>query len=871
MTTYAWLGENGDWDVSTDWSPVGTPSSNDSASVTASGVYTVSIAQSGEDDVVGNLTTSSGATVAIGGENSLAVNNSFDNAGTITVAAGGLLTLTYEIAGHLANLGDLNSGALNLSAGARVIVESLGFSNIGTISVADGAALAFDDELPTAQVGTLETNAGANLFFSHLDNEGATLDLGVGATLSGSIYDGAMRADTITVSSVLTMFDGVSFMSADGASAMSIHNSGALDFFDTNGSTTVTVDNVDITGSGSIAGDVIFEAGTALSFVGAAATIGGAFTDKGSVSVAADGVLGLGSDTARNGEYVFEGAISGAGTVDLDFGTAVIADAADVTIAALALNGYGVALDVDEALVYAGAFSQLGGSTLSIGAGDGLSLTGTASLSGEIDGDALDIGGAASIKTGASIDVASWSVVGADANVMFDASLTYAGVFVESGATLALDGGNLDLTGGAVFSGGLVDGSRYLVTSGATSVSGLQIGGDAVWVNTGTATQAGIVTLGDESASDAILYNTSLGTYEIDDGSAIETESANVYVNNGGLFEKTGGSGYAEVAANMYNSGEIEVASGVLNFAGELWGPGRIVVEAGGTLQFGYAVGGAASTTIDVNSALTLEAGATLALGAKNLTLTAAADFAGGVVEGADRLTTDAATAVSGFTIGGSSVWFNDATATESGGGLTLGDSAGASSILYNAAAGIYDIADNSGVALGTSASSYINNAGLFAKTGGTGTSLVAANMYSAGTIEAASGTLDFQAALWGPGTSKVDAGATLEVDGVVGGASILAFHGSGGAVALDDLHAGGVDLFHGSIQGFAADDTIDAGAYGIGTSALFTENGAGTGGALTLTNGGATASITMTGVYTTANFTPTSDGHGGTLLTFHA
>jgi hypothetical protein len=462
---------------------------------------------------------------------------------------------------------------------------------------------------------------------------------------------------------------------------------------------------------------------------------------------------------------------------------------------------------------------------------------------------------------------------------------TNAGVLnIEAGSQIAVDvnlftfaagstihlGGNLTVTGGADFAGGLIDGSKYLVTTGATSVSGLEIGGAAVWVNTGIATQSvGDVTIGASSGSVAILYNTATGVYDITDDSGVALGAgAASYINNAGLFEKTGGTGTSAIAASLLNSGEIRVESGTLDLLGQLWGQGRVDVGADATLQFGAAVGATASATVYVAGALTFASGATLTLAGENLGLEGAADFAGATLEGADRLTTFAATAMSGLAVGGAAVWLNAATVTQSGGDLTLGDSSGGAAIAFNQA--IYDIVDDSGVESGAAAA-YVNNAGLFEKTGGAGTSVVAANMYSAGTIEAASGTLDFQAALWGPGTSKVDAGAMLEVDGVVGGASILAFHGSGGAVALDDLYAGGVDLFHGSIQGFAAGDTIDAGAYGIGTSALFTENGAGTGGALTLTNGGATASITMTGVYATANFAMASDGHGGTLLTFHA
>ena len=57
-----------------------------------------------------------------------------------------------------------------------------------------------------------------------------------------------------------------------------------------------------------------------------------------------------------------------------------------------------------------------------------------------------------------------------------------------------------------------------------------------------------------------------------------------------------------------------------------------------------------------------------------------------------------------------------------SGGSITIGDAVATDKAeLINAAAGTWDIADNSGIAVGADAASFIANAGLFEKTGGTG------------------------------------------------------------------------------------------------------------------------------------------------------
>ena len=75
------------------------------------------------------------------------------------------------------------------------------------------------------------------------------------------------------------------------------------------------------------------------------------------------------------------------------------------------------------------------------------------------------------------------------------------------------------------------------------------------------------------------------------------------------------------------------------------------------------------------------------------------------------------------------------------GGSITIGDAVATDKAeLFNAAAGTWDIADNSGIAAGADAASFIDNAGLIEKTGGTGTSTVAPAIINTGKIVAASG-----------------------------------------------------------------------------------------------------------------------------------
>jgi hypothetical protein len=203
-----------------------------------------------------------------------------------------------------------------------------------------------------------------------------------------------------------------------------------------------------------------------------------------------------------------------------------------------------------------------------------------------------------SINSGASISVANLSISGSDASVTLSEALTYAGAFSEAaGDTLALTAGALVLTGANdAFSGGTVDGSKFLYTEGTTAVSGLTIGGTVEWENTNAVNQSGgNVTLGDNIAADqAILYNAPTATYDILDNSGIGLGASTAsYISDAGELEKTGGAGTSTIAPSFYeaSTGTVTVGSGTLSFSG------RVISLAGaitgsGTLQ----LAGGAST-----------------------------------------------------------------------------------------------------------------------------------------------------------------------------------------------------------------------------------------------------------------------------------
>ena len=252
-----------------------------------------------------------------------------------------------------------------------------------------------------------------------------------------------------------------------------------------------------------------------------------------------------------------------------------------------------------------------------------------------------------------------------------------------------------------------------------------------------------------------------------------------------------------------------------------------------------------------------------------SLVLTGDDTLAIGTVEGSNLLKTEGTTTVSGLAIGGTVEWENTGTVTESGETVTvtIGDSSGDEAELFNTSTGTYDSADDSGIDRGSSKASYIKNAGLFEKTGGTGTSAITPAVTNSGTLEAASGTLEFKGAVTGTGTDEISGRATLEFYATVAAGQTVSFAGSGGELLLHDP-AG----FAGSISGFdeagaGSNDTIRVAAPWDFTG--FTENAGSTEGTLGFSNGSSTLSLTLIGDYNANDFVQQTGPHGSTLITY--
>jgi Protein of unknown function (DUF3383) len=327
------------------------------------------------------------------------------------------------------------------------------------------------------------------------------------------------------------------------------------------------------------------------------------------------------------------------------------------------------------------------------------------------------------------------------------------------------------------------------------------------------------------------------------------------------------------------SSGDRLSLTGTASLSGTTSGAGTLALAGGGsaTIKSGAIISVSHWSIFGAGTDLTLDEslnyagsfseaeGDTFVLSGGHLLLSGAATFAGGTVDGSKFLYAEGTTTVSGLTIGGTVEWENTNVVNERGGSATIGGASGDEAILYNTPKATYNIADNSGIARGSSTASHIDNAGLFEKAGGTGTSLIAPAVANSGTIEVTSGTLDFKGAISGTGTDTILGASTLEFDAKVAVGQTVQFTGVRGELAL---HAPAA--FAGQISGFdtvGANDTIEVARPWVFSG--FTENAGGAQGTLTFANGASTLSLTLLGDYIPADFVHQTQANGSTLITY--
>ena len=621
-------------------------------------------------------------------------------------------------------------------------------------------------------------------------------------------------------------------------------------------------------------------AGTAL-YIAENLSYGGAFTQGAGSKL----IVNAGDALTLTGTNSLSGSTSGAGALTLTGGNTTFATGATLSTSAWSLSGTGTSATLYENLGYAGTFSEAA-DTLDLSGGY-LLLTGSDTFAGgTVDGsnrlytegttlvtNGLTIGGTVVWQNTKSVTQSGGAVTVGDSNgktaVLYNTSTATYAIADDSGigrcsstASYIANAGLFEKTGGtgtSAISASFTDTGTVTVASGTLSFSGPSNSFAGAITGAGTMLlSGGASTL--KAGAPATIANLS----ESNAGTALYIAENLSY---GGAFTQGAGSKL------IVNAGDTLTLTGTNSLSGSTSGAGALTLTGGNTT---FATGATLSTSAwslsGTGTSATLyenlgyagtfsEAADTLDLSGGYLLLTGSDTFAGGTVNGSNRLYAEGTTLIThGLTIGGTAWLENTKTLTQSGGAVTVGDSTGKTAVLYNTSTATYAIADDSGIGRGSSTASYIANAGLFEKTGGTGTSAIATTVANTGRILAASGVLDFQGAITGTGADTVSGPSTLEFDSSVAAGQTIAFTGSGSTLFIGELQA-----FLATLSGY---DVGGAGGMsdaiqllGSWTETGFAENGAGTLGTLTLFNGTVHESLKFAGDYTSASFHVSQSG----------
>ena len=628
-----------------------------------------------------------------------------------------------------------------------------------------------------------------------------------------------------------------------------------------------------LSGTATLSGYAIGAPRFTLAGSGTALTVAENLSYLGALTVGAGATLSVASgDTlATTGALTINGALTGAGKLSQTGGSIAFGSGASFNIASWTSKN--ATITIAAFRTYAGVFSAGAGATLNLSGGN-LVLTGANSFSGAtvtgghvlVDAGAssvsgLTIGGTAMFQNNSTLTQSGGTVTVGDASgnaaILFNAGTGTYDITDDSGIALGTSAasrivnyGLFEKTGGAgtsavqakfVSTGTVTAATGTIAFSGTgNSFSGTIGGAGAVSFNGGASTIAGGTTVGVASLTATGASTTLVIAGNLSNGGSFSDASgATVLIASGATLSL---SGSAALGARVVGAGSLAITGGTttINPSAVISAASLSVTGAGTTLAVGTGFG--------FGHTFSAGGGATLNLSGGNLVLTGANSFSGATVTGGHVLVDAGTSSVSGLTIGGTAMFQNNSTLTQSGGTVTVGDASGNAATLLNASTGTYKIADDSGIAQGTSAASKIANYGLFEKTLGTGTSVIAPSFLNAHAVLASSGTLDFAGAVTGTGTDTIAGAATLEFASTVAAGQTVLFSGANGVLDLTDPTG-----FAGSISGFAKGDTVDfAGAWSL---LSVTQNSARTMSTLTLQNGAATDVVQLVGAYASTDF----------------
>jgi hypothetical protein len=688
-----------------------------------------------------------------------------------------------------------NAGLFEKTSGARTSFVDASFTSSGTVTVDIGTLLL--NGLVNSLAGTV--NGGGTLAVS-----GGQTTLGNKISLDVSAFD--QQAGLLVLDHALTY-----------AGAWNL-SGGVLDLNDPSAKLTLT-------GLANLDGGTLTSFGGAVTIDGTAnfanVVIGGPTTldINGTVDQTASITFGSSSNPsatiAAGATWNIEGDSSIVGSFGLITNDGSFTDP----------NGSGDAI-VQAELVNAGTITA-DNSTLT--------LAGSNLLGGTLTGTGLlDLQGYSILQSGLKIGVASLAVD--NATTSLDASLSYAGILLESGgaAALQLNGNVFSDSGRTSLDGGQLTGGGTLALSGPAVIGNLAIGytidDNSVLAISGTAEQSSSINL--DSIGEGTISIAGAGLYSIDDDFNILGPGV---IDNAGTFT-VAGTGTSQIGATFNNTGKLQLNDQLLQlgdggaFAGS--------VSGGGTLQFGGFVGlnpytlesGFAITSdgwqisTNVTTALATNVGyagdfdaggASIELNGETLTLSGSATLLGTSLTGTGTMLVSGSGTIIGANVLKGAV-LDITKGAEQVGTLTVGDAQGgtkppSTATLDIGAGATYTLDANQDI-LGNGTLSVAGT--LLASADGAET--ITTTVVDGGVIAANLGTLDLISAVGGNGIFTIGTNALLEFGtlSTLTASATVSFTTGTGALVLDTP-----DNFGAIVADFGIGDEIALGGFSVSGS----------------------------------------------------
>jgi hypothetical protein len=345
-----------------------------------------------------------------------------------------------------------------------------------------------------------------------------------------------------------------------------------------------------------------------------------------------------------------------------------------------------------------------------------------------------------------SINVQGTSVFNINANLTFSEPSAF-----DTGTTVNWNVGILNGTGSILTNAGTI----------AIASSNVNLANGTTLTNNGNLNFTGAGNL--FIATNAILNNSLTGIIDFQAGNSGISPSgvAPRLLNNSGViktsFATAGPTDQANISVELKNNdGTIQVEVGTLNLSNSIVNSieltdGVYNVFADAALDFDSSVTLSGSLTGTLNGDLNWRSNVYVNspnTATFNFTGNATVSWVTGTLQGGGTLVNESIinTLASNVTINGATTLTNNDTINLTGGGNIF---IGTNSIINNSTSGIIDFqADNSGILVSGAAPNILNNFGLLKGNAPTTTATIGVEVTNTGTIEAASGTLNFTGTL---------------------------------------------------------------------------------------------------------------------------